>query len=751
MRLRYSAVIFALVFLLLSSPSVYPIDITGCNTTWKEDSNVVYDLVNDVQDSSDTLCLRFRNAENITLDCHNHWLNGTNNYILDYGIYAQYVDNINIVNCRLDGWKIGFYFYYVNYSNISSISLFNINDSFGLEFSDHNNIKDVTIDQGSNSILIKTLSNNNTFENITITSSIDNHTGIQFDKSNNNIFHDIYINSTGAQSNGVVFSNSSDNIFYDSTFDNTDYDVYSWITNDDGFSNNAFVNTSLNVSKIFFQNDGFMTYITSHVDVIHYLTVNFTGYNLLDVNYSLVSTDVLVRNNITENNIDSSLSYVHNYTYATVFFNGINYANNFSIDASAINFSDYSGTKTLDKNDYITINLKLINGQECNYSNDNCYSTYCKEDYDSTGSWCALNNQCMHNSLTYSSGAYSPDCYNTTGRAECMSGNWNHNNCNQYQCDSGACYINCTNTTTYCQNPYSCIDNGINGVCSSCNSYNNNHCSVSSNNYLSDGFCAFDTSTWSCDNSYIALATNGNYYNQCYASIQGANCDAGSIAGAYSAAGLCVNSEECVQGIISSDEGGHYYENCSASSTSLIYTCMDYINEDNFTATGICAHNNTDYECVINTAIYNNSNHIYQGCSNGEGQACTQNQTTITSVFTPDGICTLNNVCTGFQSEVSYNGTYIEGCIDNNTQCDSNLTSTVFEPDGLCFMYGCLVNGEQTLNEVCVDTSSCIAGINLTCHQYLCKGDIGFSSCSDNTDCAGDLKCHENVCEANTL
>ena len=138
---KANKIVFPVVYfflILLSLQSAYSINIDSCNPTWKNDSNVDYDIINNINYDASTFCLRFRNAENITLNCNGYWLNGTNDDSLDYSIYTENVKNITVKDCKLNNWTFGVYYYRTNNSFLENISSYNINKTIKLKESNNN-------------------------------------------------------------------------------------------------------------------------------------------------------------------------------------------------------------------------------------------------------------------------------------------------------------------------------------------------------------------------------------------------------------------------------------------------------------------------------------------------------------------------------------------------------------------------------------------------------------------------------------
>jgi parallel beta-helix repeat protein len=166
-----------------------------------------YSLANDVFNSTNMTCMRF-NADNVTLDCNGHVLDG----IYVNGALAVYADgrtNVTVKNCNLTRWWYGVYLSVTTRSLVE-----NTNSSYNywgayLTASSNNNIsRSGFFENFRDGILLTTFSSRNTIEN---------------SHSRNNDYNGIYIasshwnNLTGLS----VYSNSLSGINISSSSNNT--------------------------------------------------------------------------------------------------------------------------------------------------------------------------------------------------------------------------------------------------------------------------------------------------------------------------------------------------------------------------------------------------------------------------------------------------------------------------------------------------------------------------------------------------
>lgn len=111
------------------------------------------------------------------------------------------------------------------------------------------------------------------------------------------------------------------------------------------------------------------------------------------------------------------------------------------IEKIKVLINTYTGSyrKTIAYIDNIFLGETCRENQEVCELNEECCSSYCKEDYDGSGKWCADSTQCVHNGIIYNSGECS-EAY------VCDNGNWvehcfdNVQNCDEEGVDCGGAY-----------------------------------------------------------------------------------------------------------------------------------------------------------------------------------------------------------------------------------------------------------------------------------------------------------------------
>ncbi|HDI72902.1 MAG TPA: hypothetical protein ENF58_02080 [Candidatus Altiarchaeales archaeon] len=178
--------------------------INSCSTL--DIAGETYILTANITNSGTDNCITI-SADNITLNCQNHLIDGDD--VAVNGIYASSVKNIEIINCYLSDWDTaGIFFDNVNYSEISNTEISSC-PTAGIEL-DH--------------------SNYNTLSDLNL---IDNDVGgIVLLGSNRNTLSDIYINGNNASDSVGIYIGFYDvgdysnyNLVEDTTVMSNDYGV----------------------------------------------------------------------------------------------------------------------------------------------------------------------------------------------------------------------------------------------------------------------------------------------------------------------------------------------------------------------------------------------------------------------------------------------------------------------------------------------------------------------------------------------
>jgi parallel beta-helix repeat protein len=164
------AIIFALAFLLLLPLAKADTYLTSCAVL--DTPGETYYLTQDIIDSTAPLCMNIT-ADNVTLDCQGHTIDGIWPASASAGTYGIYVyrdsetmTNITIKKCVITGWDYLTYFYYSNYNTLSNITASSNGNGFYFYYSNYNTLSDITTSSGLYGFSLY-YSNYNTLSDIT--------------------------------------------------------------------------------------------------------------------------------------------------------------------------------------------------------------------------------------------------------------------------------------------------------------------------------------------------------------------------------------------------------------------------------------------------------------------------------------------------------------------------------------------------------------------------------------------------------
>ena len=249
----------------LESPAAQNIiDISTCTSL--NTAGATYILTADITNSGASKCMNIT-AEDITLDCQGHTIDGTDAGG-SYGVYSnQY--NTTVKNCVITNWEMGICYegsnngliqnntinsnsvwaaiYLASSSNtrITNNTANSNYDGFFLESSSNNTITENTItNNAGDGIYLCTSSNNNTITDNTVNSN--GGKGIFLQSSSNNT---VTNNTANSNSRGISLESwSSNNTIYSNKFENnTNYGIYIAVAGKNGANliyNNLFNNTN---------------------------------------------------------------------------------------------------------------------------------------------------------------------------------------------------------------------------------------------------------------------------------------------------------------------------------------------------------------------------------------------------------------------------------------------------------------------------------------------------------------------------
>ncbi|MGY4884827.1 MAG: hypothetical protein ACP5NZ_04590 [Nanobdellota archaeon] len=300
-------------------------------------------------------------------------------------------------------------------------------------------------------------------------------------------------------------------------------------------------------------------------------------------------------------------------------------------------------------------------------------------------------------------------------------------------CVSGVCQDNCMATgAAGCTSVGTASNQCCSGMCiegtcrSSCSGYtgSQNRCTSTSTIYQSFGICT----TAGCDQSVAALS-GGTYYGDCSGRSDGTSADRDSLAGGYSANGICcTNSAVATPTGFGSSCDGSDADYCMEGTILCTGSCSDSTGSTYENSVALC-HDGSDNDCDGNT-----------DCSDSQ---CVGIASENTASSCADGV---DNDCDGNTD-----------CADS--QCTSLLTSTACDgsdadscAEGFRYVCGsgCSDSTGSTYENtfaLCTDGSDndCEGGID--CADASCNGVSGTSNCDQDGRCAGAVR----TCSGGTL
>jgi len=192
-------------------------NITISNCSNLNINNGIYYLDTDIINSSTNYCMNI-SANNVTLDCRGHTIDGNGTF---YGIYAKRDSatetKIIIKNCTITDWTTaGVYLEYANSNTLEKLNLSsNTNRGLYLYYSDSNNITNVTVDSSDYGIFLYN-SDSNIIDNTTITSA---DYGLYFSTAYSNTIKNSKIQDSNTR--GLHLYYGASNLIYNNLFNNT--------------------------------------------------------------------------------------------------------------------------------------------------------------------------------------------------------------------------------------------------------------------------------------------------------------------------------------------------------------------------------------------------------------------------------------------------------------------------------------------------------------------------------------------------
>ncbi|RLE39974.1 hypothetical protein DRZ77_03255, partial [Candidatus Woesearchaeota archaeon] len=262
----------------------HAINISTCSNL--NETGATYYLTADIINSSTSYCINI-SANNVTLDCQGHTIDGDN--VADYGIYIKrsvaQTTNITIKNCVVTDWDtIGVYLNRADKNILTDITLTNPDYNLELIYSDSNNLFNIEANSGTYGIYLSQSDSNSL---INISASLNNY-GVYLSTSDSNNLTNITANSNTGWGLGMYKSNLN-KLVNVTLINSTEFDVYYSTTRTDNDCNNEFTNVIGTDNKpiVFFNdsvniqnwNNNVSEIILCHADnsIINNLTMNRTG------------------------------------------------------------------------------------------------------------------------------------------------------------------------------------------------------------------------------------------------------------------------------------------------------------------------------------------------------------------------------------------------------------------------------------------------------------------------------------------
>lgn len=193
-------------FLILQNVSATPTNIiTSCTTI---DKSGDYYLTEDILDSNAYICIKIT-ANNVSLYCDGHIIDGIDKSTATYGIYS-YNNNTLIHNCTISDWKQGIKYFNANSGHVLNNKIYsNIKNGIILVGSSHNKIAYNEIYDNDVGLRFEASSNNNEINDNRI---MNNNKGISITVgcTNPNIIYNNYISGNGinVEDKGSTFWNT---------------------------------------------------------------------------------------------------------------------------------------------------------------------------------------------------------------------------------------------------------------------------------------------------------------------------------------------------------------------------------------------------------------------------------------------------------------------------------------------------------------------------------------------------------------
>jgi parallel beta-helix repeat protein len=325
-------------------------------------SGATYYLTQDIIDSSASVCMNI-SANNVTLDCQGHTIDGVDEGGVYYGIIVsretEETTNITIKNCVLTDWvSAGISLFYSNSNTLSNITANYNNDGIFLYYSNYNNLSNITANSGSDHGIEIYESNSNTLSNIIANSNSDS--GILLDSSSFNNLTNITANSN---SYGIYLGWSNSNALSNITANSNTYGIHLDSSNSNTLSNITANSNSGNGIYLYYSNSNTIKNSIIQDNLEFGIYLDSSGTNLIYNNLFNNTNNFYFDGTIYANEWNVTRQEGINIWNTSLGYIGGNYwtnpsGNGFSdtcVDANSDGFCDNNYTLATDNIDYLPI------------------------------------------------------------------------------------------------------------------------------------------------------------------------------------------------------------------------------------------------------------------------------------------------------------------------------------------------------------------------------------------------------------
>ncbi|RKY37697.1 MAG: hypothetical protein DRP72_02980, partial [Candidatus Omnitrophota bacterium] len=343
-------IIGVILTLYLNQPVYKPYaTISGCTSIT---SSGEYYLDSDIINSGTSNCINIT-ANNVTLDCQNHKIDGDDSAA--HGIYvsrsSEQITNITIKNCIVTDWdSANIYFKNAGGNALQNI-IANSSPDYGiyLSFSDSNTFQSIAANSNSKDGIYLEYSESNIFQNVTANSN--SNSGIYFWYADPNKFKNITVNNNKY---GIYLYWIFSLTFKSITANYNDYGIYFWYggsntvqnavanyNNYDGIylrasDSNSFRNITINSNSQY----GICLNGSSDSNTLRNITANSNNYYGIYLRDSDSNTIV---NSTIQNNSEYGI-YISSSQSNKIYNNLFNNSANFYISGTGTNYWNTSKT-----------------------------------------------------------------------------------------------------------------------------------------------------------------------------------------------------------------------------------------------------------------------------------------------------------------------------------------------------------------------------------------------------------------------